>query len=93
MPRRVLEAELVNVGDREPPASLWCVLEAELVHVAAAVLRVDGREALAPSAGLEASEGWVHLVPFDDTLPEVVGSHLPHLCRSVRLEQVEQLLV
>ena len=63
-----------------------CVLEAELVHVAAA-LRLVVREPLAPLFDVKAGEGGVVFVPFGDQLLEVARAHQPHLTPVVRLEQ------
>ena len=67
------------------------VLEAKLVQVcftAAILWRVVARDPLAPLAGIEADEGGVVLVPFDDPLPEIARPPLIH--RGVRLEQLVQ---
>ena len=64
-----------------------CVLEAELVHEAAAWLRLVVTEPLAPLFDVKAGEGGVVFVPFGDQLLEVARAHQPHLGPVVRLEQ------
>eukprot|EP00964_Phaeocystis_antarctica_P026230 scaffold14763_cov71-Phaeocystis_antarctica.AAC.1 len=76
MPRRVLEAELVE--------------DVLLAAARVLVLRLVACDPLAPRVRSEADEGGIALVPLGDQLLEVARARAPHIHWGVRLEQLEQ---